>query len=105
MFQIIFIVLAVLAASVHLAVSPTSRAGKPAIARTYLLYLLVIYVGFMGILTAYPRLPPHPDLRLHRLVHQPLRGRSPSTTKTQLAEVEPQPVAPHAAAFDSVLRH
>jgi hypothetical protein len=53
MFQIIFIVLAVLAASIHLAVSPASRAGKSAIARTYLLYLLVIYVGLMGLLTAY----------------------------------------------------
>ena len=53
MFQIIFIILAVLAASIHLAVSPASRSSKPAIARTYLLYLLVIYVGFMGILTAY----------------------------------------------------
>jgi hypothetical protein len=53
MFQIAFIVLALLAASIHLVGSPASRSSKPAIARTYLLYLLVIYVGFMGILTAY----------------------------------------------------
>jgi hypothetical protein len=42
MFQIVFIILAVLAASIHLAVSPASRNGKPAIVRTYLLYRLVI---------------------------------------------------------------
>jgi hypothetical protein len=52
MFQITFIVLAIAAASIHLAVSPANRGSKPAIARTYLLYLLLIYVGFMGILTA-----------------------------------------------------
>jgi len=53
MFQIVFVVLALIAASIHLAVFPSSRAGKPAIVRTYLLYLLVIYVGLMGLLTAY----------------------------------------------------
>jgi hypothetical protein len=53
MFQVVFIVLAFAAASVHLAVSPHSRAGKFTVARTYLLYLLVIYVGLMGFLTAY----------------------------------------------------
>lgn len=53
MFQVVFIVLALIAASIHLAVSPASRAGKHAIARTYLLYLLVVYVGLMGLLTAY----------------------------------------------------
>jgi hypothetical protein len=53
MFQVVFIVLALVAASIHLAISPASRSSKPAIARTYLLYLLVIYVGLMGILTAY----------------------------------------------------
>jgi uncharacterized membrane protein len=53
MFQVVFIVLSVLAASIHLAVSPASRSTKAAIARTYLLYLLFIYVGLMGFLTAY----------------------------------------------------
>jgi hypothetical protein len=53
MLQVIFIVLAVVAASIHLTVSPATRSSKPAIARTYLLYLLVIYVGLMGLLTAY----------------------------------------------------
>jgi uncharacterized membrane protein len=53
MFQVVFIVLSVLAASIHLAVSPASRSTKAAIARTYLLYLLFIYVGLMGLLTAY----------------------------------------------------
>jgi hypothetical protein len=53
MFQVIFLVLAVAAASIHLAFSPRSRASKAAIANTYLLYLLFIYVGLMGLLTAY----------------------------------------------------
>src|SRR5580692_5739103 len=53
MFQLIFIILALAAASLHLALSRDSRSSKTAIARTYLLYLLFIYVGLMGILTAY----------------------------------------------------
>ena len=53
MFQVIFLVLAVAAASIHLALSPHSRASKAAIANTFLLYLLFIYVGLMGLLTAY----------------------------------------------------
>jgi hypothetical protein len=53
MFQVIFAVLALAAASIHLAVSPHSRSSKAAIVRTFLLYLLFIYVGFMGLLTAY----------------------------------------------------
>jgi hypothetical protein len=53
MFQIFFVVLAVLAASIQLAFSPHSRSSRAAIARTYLLYFLFIYVGLMGVLTAY----------------------------------------------------
>jgi uncharacterized membrane protein len=53
MFQVAFAVLAVLAASIHLAFSRRSRSSKAAIARTYLLYLIFIYVGLMGLLTAY----------------------------------------------------
>jgi hypothetical protein len=53
MFQVVFIILAVVAASIHLALSPISRSSKSTIARTYLLYLFVIYVGLMGLLTAY----------------------------------------------------
>jgi hypothetical protein len=53
MFQLIFVVLAVLAASIHLAFSRRRRAGSGAIIETYLLYLFVIYVGLMGLLTAY----------------------------------------------------
>ena len=53
MFQVIFAVLAVVAASIHLAFSPSRRGSGAAIARTYLLYLLFIYVGLMGVLTAY----------------------------------------------------
>src|ERR1700679_2331104 len=53
MFQLIFVILALAAASIHLALSRNSRSSKTAIARTYLLYLLFIYVGLMGLLTAY----------------------------------------------------
>jgi len=53
MFQLIFVVLALAAASIHLALSRSSRCSKVAIANTYLLYLLVIYVGLMGLITAY----------------------------------------------------
>jgi hypothetical protein len=53
MFQVVFAVLALVAASIHLGVSSSRRSSKAAIAATYLLYLLVIYVGLMGLLTAY----------------------------------------------------
>ena len=53
MFQVIFAVLAVVGASIHLAFSASRRSSGVAIARTYLLYLLFIYVGLMGLLTAY----------------------------------------------------
>jgi len=53
MFQVIFAILALVAASIHLALSSDSRNTKSAVAKTYLLYLLFIYVGLMGLLTAY----------------------------------------------------
>jgi hypothetical protein len=53
MFQVVFVLLSLVAASIHLALSSSSRSSKAAIARTYLLYLLFIYVGLMGLLTAY----------------------------------------------------
>jgi hypothetical protein len=53
MFQLIFVVLAVVAASIHLAFSSRRRSSGAAIAGTYLLYLFFIYVGLMGLLTAY----------------------------------------------------
>jgi hypothetical protein len=53
MFQVFFSLLALLAASVHLAFSPQRRSSGSAIAGTYLLYLLFFYVGLMGVLTAY----------------------------------------------------
>ena len=53
MFQVVFVALAVIAASIHLASSPRRRSSGAAIAATYLVYLLVIYVGLMGLLTAY----------------------------------------------------
>jgi hypothetical protein len=50
MFQVVFAVLALVAASIHLGVSSSRRISKAA---TYLLYLLVMHVGMMGLLTAY----------------------------------------------------
>ncbi len=47
MFQVIFTLIAVVSASVHLAFSPERRSNGAAIAGTYL------YVGLMGVLTAY----------------------------------------------------
>src|SRR5271156_5222819 len=53
MLQVFFAVLAILAASIHLVVSPKRRRGAITIVSTYLLYLLFIYVGLMGLFTAY----------------------------------------------------
>ena len=53
MFQLFFVALALIAGSIHLAVSPKRRGRGSAIAGTYLIYLFVIYVGLMGVLTAY----------------------------------------------------
>jgi hypothetical protein len=53
MFQVIFAVLALVAASIQVAFSSRSRSSGSSIARTFLLYLLFIYVGLMGLLTAY----------------------------------------------------
>lgn len=49
MFQLFFVLLSLLGASIHLAVSRKSRAAK---AEPFLLYLLVIYVGVMGVTTS-----------------------------------------------------
>ncbi len=53
MFQVIFAVLALVSASIYLAISSRSRSSRGGIVRTYLLYLLFVYVGLMGLLTAY----------------------------------------------------
>jgi hypothetical protein len=53
MFQLVFVVLAVVTASIQLAFSRSSRHSAATVAGTYLLHLLFIYVGLMGILTAY----------------------------------------------------
>ncbi len=53
MFNLFFALLAVVAASIHLAVSARRRSSAAAIAETYLIYLLFLYVGLMGVLTAY----------------------------------------------------
>jgi hypothetical protein len=52
MFQVVFAAAAIIAASIHLTFSPQRRSSDVAIAETYLLYLLFIYVGLMGIFTA-----------------------------------------------------
>jgi hypothetical protein len=53
MFQVVFAALALVAASIHLGVSLSRRSSRAAIAATYLIHMLVIYVGLMGLLTAY----------------------------------------------------
>jgi hypothetical protein len=52
MFQVVFAVAAIVAASIHLAFSEQRRSSRAAIAGTYLLYLLFIYIGLMGIFMA-----------------------------------------------------
>ncbi|MEO6965454.1 MAG: DUF6790 family protein [Acidobacteriaceae bacterium] len=53
MFNVVFAVAAVLGATIHIAFSPRRRSSGVAIAETYLIYLFFIYVGLMGLLTAY----------------------------------------------------
>src|ERR1700733_14109638 len=53
MLQVFFAVMALVAASVRLMLSSKRRSGAVSIVRTYLLYLLFIYVGLMGLFTAY----------------------------------------------------
>jgi hypothetical protein len=53
MFNLVFALIALSAASVHIAVSAKRRSSRTAIVETYLIYLFVIYVGLMGVLTAY----------------------------------------------------
>jgi hypothetical protein len=53
MLQVFFAVLALVAASLQVVVSPKRRVGSVEIVGTYLLYLLFIYVGLMGLFTAY----------------------------------------------------
>ena len=53
MFQVVFTLIAILGASLHIAFSPARRSSPAAIVGTYLLYLFAFYVGFMGVLTAY----------------------------------------------------
>jgi hypothetical protein len=51
--QVFFTVVAIVGASIHLALSSSRRSSSNAIAGTYLQYLLFSYVGLMGVLTAY----------------------------------------------------
>jgi hypothetical protein len=53
MLQIFFAVVALLAASVHLGFSAKRRSRPATIVGTYLIYLLFIYVGLMGLFAAY----------------------------------------------------
>jgi hypothetical protein len=52
-FNLVFALAALLAASIHVALSPKRRSDPAAIAATYLIYLLFFYVGVMGVFTAY----------------------------------------------------
>lgn len=53
MLQVFFALVALIAASIHVAISPKRRSGTAAIVGTYLIYFLFIYVGLMGLFTAY----------------------------------------------------
>lgn len=53
MLQVFFAVFALVAASVHLVVSAKRRSDAVAVVGTCLIYLLFIYVGLMGLFTAY----------------------------------------------------
>ena len=53
MFQLFFVAIALIAATVHLVFSAQRRSGTATIVGTYLSYLLFIYVGLMGLFTAY----------------------------------------------------
>jgi hypothetical protein len=53
MITVVFAAAALLLASIHLGLSPRRRSSGVLIARTYLIYLLFIYVGLLGLLTAY----------------------------------------------------
>ena len=53
MFQLVFVLLALAGASIHIAFSSDRRSRGAVIAETYLIYFLFIYVGLMGLLTAY----------------------------------------------------
>lgn len=68
MFQVVFTLIAIVAASLHIAFSPARRSSRLAIVGTYLLYLFVFYVGLMGVLRVRTRLPSHPDIGVHRMV-------------------------------------
>ena len=74
MFQLVFVALSILGASIHIALSRKRRSSGIAIAETYLLYLFAIYVGTMGLLTAYAHVfRPVQTLCFHRMVDQPVR--------------------------------
>ena len=51
MFQLIFVVLALIGASLHLSLSRRRRSSGFLMAETFLLHLFVFYVGVMGVLT------------------------------------------------------
>jgi len=53
MLLVFFTLAAIVAASIHLAVSPRRRSNRGAVVETYLLHLFFFYVGLMGLLAAY----------------------------------------------------
>src|SRR5262245_16234947 len=53
MYQVVFALLALAGASIHIAFFSDRRISRAVIAEAYLIYLLLIYVGLMGLLSAY----------------------------------------------------
>jgi hypothetical protein len=53
MFNLVFALIALIAASVHVAFSAKRRSSRAAVVETYLIYLFFVYVGLMGLVTAY----------------------------------------------------
>jgi hypothetical protein len=53
MINVFFAALALILASIHVAVSSKRRSSPKSIAETYLIYFFFLYVGVMGLLTAY----------------------------------------------------
>ena len=53
MLQVVFAVAAMVGATIHLGFSRKRRSGAATIVGTYLIYFLFIYVGLLGLFTAY----------------------------------------------------
>ena len=76
MVQVVFVVLAVIAASIHLALSSSSRSTGAAIAGTFLLYLLFFMSAWRVAYRIRARVSTDSDIRLYRVVDESIRVRS-----------------------------